>query len=148
MYVPKHTSQGCKMSDLLILIRFCYLSKIVLLKNNGLCVANMGLVLLCRRGHKQAEHIELVHRKYCKYIIKVSSSTSNVAVLGELGRYSLHVYYYFKCIKFWLSIVHDHSKRVRNSLYHMLNNLDDVGKCTWVSEIKLLLYRYGLGYSG
>ena len=43
-------------------------------------------------GTKRAEHIELVHRKYCKYIIKVSSSTSNVAVLGELGRYSLHVY--------------------------------------------------------
>ena len=39
------------MSDLLILIRFCYLNKIVLLKNNGLCVANMDLVLLCRRGY-------------------------------------------------------------------------------------------------
>ena len=42
--------------------------------------------------------------------------------------------------------MHDHSKRVRNSLYHMLKNLDDVGKHTWASEIKLLLYRYGFGY--
>ena len=28
----------------------------------------------------------------------------------------------------------------------MLKNLDDVGKHTWASEIKLLLYRYGFGY--
>ena len=26
------------------------------------------------------------------------------------------------------------------------NNLDDVGKHTWASEIKLLLYRYGFGH--
>ena len=84
-------------------------------------------------------------------IIKVSSSTSNVAVLGELGRYLPHVYYYLKCINFWLSIVHDHSTRLWNSLHYMLMNLYYVGKHTWASEIKLSLYIYidmGLVMSG
>ena len=98
-------------------------------------------------GTRYAGSIEYVHRKFCKYVLNVSINASNAAVLGELGRRPLRVQYNFRCVKYWLTIVQDKSKRLRNSLYHVLKNLDDVGKQTWASEIKGLLYRNGFGHA-
>ena len=97
-------------------------------------------------GTRYAGSIEYVHRKFCKYVLNVSINASNAAVLGELGRRPLRVQYNFRCVKYWLTIVQDKSKRLRNSLYYVLKNLDDVGKQTWASEIKGLLYRNGFGH--
>ena len=94
-------------------------------------------------GTKYAGPIEAAHRKYCKYILKVSSNTCNVAVLGELGRHNLYVHYFCKSVRFWLFIVQDNAPRLRNSLYRMLKGLDDVNRHTWASEIKQLLCVYG-----
>ena len=44
-------------------------------------------------GTKYRESIELVHRKFCKYILAVSYNTSNAPVLGDLGRTPLSVFY-------------------------------------------------------
>ena len=51
-------------------------------------------------GTKYAGPIEAAHRKYCKYILKVSSNTCNAAVLGELGRHNLYVHYFCKSVTF------------------------------------------------
>ena len=84
-----------------------------------------------------------MYRKYCKYILNVSSNTCNAAVLGELGRHNLYVHYFCKSVTFWLSIVQDNTPHLRNSLYRMLKGLDDVERHTWASEIKQLLCVYG-----
>ena len=97
-------------------------------------------------GTRYAGYIEYVHQKFCKYVLNVSINTSNAAALGELGRRPLRVQYNFRCVKYWLTIVQDKSKRLRNSLCYALKNLDDVGKQTWASEIKGLLYRNGFGH--
>ena len=81
-------------------------------------------------GTKYAGPIEAAHRKYCKYILKVSSNTCNAAVLGELGRHNLYVHYFCKSVTFWLFIVQDNAPRLRNYLYRMLKGLDDVNRHT------------------
>ena len=63
-------------------------------------------------GTQHREPIELVHRKFCRYIMSVSYNTSNAAVLGDLGRTPLSVLYKYRCIKFWLKIVHDNHTRL------------------------------------
>ena len=99
-------------------------------------------------GTKYAGPIEAVHIKYCKYILRVSSSTSNAAVMGELGRYPLYIHYFCRCVKFWFNIIHNNASepRLRTSMYNNLKRLDDNGRHTWATEIRYLLYRYGFGH--
>jgi hypothetical protein len=98
-------------------------------------------------GTQYQESIELANRKLCKYILSVSYNTSNAAVLGDLGRTPLSVLYKYRCVKFWLSIVHDNNNtRLRNSLYILLKQSGEVRGNTWASEIKLLLYSFGFGH--
>jgi hypothetical protein len=55
-------------------------------------------------GTQYRESIELVHRKFCKYILSVSYNTSNAAVLGDLGRTALSVLYKIMFVNFRLSL--------------------------------------------
>ena len=43
-------------------------------------------------GTHSSPDIEKVHHKFCKFILGVSSKTSNIAALGELGRYPIRPY--------------------------------------------------------
>ena len=63
-------------------------------------------------GTKVRDSIELVQRKFCKYILSVSYNTSNAAVLGELGRMPLLIKYKYKSVTFWLKIVHYDCKKI------------------------------------
>lgn len=96
-------------------------------------------------GTIERDSIEIVHRKFCKYILSVSYNTSNGAALGELGRVPLSVQYKLRCVKFWLKIVHDDGKKIRNSLYRMLAQYEASDGINWASEIKQLLYTHGFG---
>ena len=49
-----------------------------------------------------AEPFEL---KFCKYLLKVKSSTCNMGVHGELERYPLYVSRYTRIVKFWCHII-------------------------------------------
>ena len=40
-------------------------------------------------GYEKHERIERIHTTFCKRVLGVSYSTSNVAVLGDCGRYPL-----------------------------------------------------------
>ena len=69
-------------------------------------------------GTKYAGPIEVVHIKYCEYILRVSSSTSNTAVMCELGRHPLYIHYFCRCVKFWFNIIHNNASapRLRTSI--------------------------------
>ena len=77
--------------------------------------------------------------------MSVSYNTSNAAVLGDLGRTPLSVLYKYRCIQFWLKIVHDHDTRLRKFTYNLLRQTDKNRGGTWVSEIKCLHYSLGFG---
>ena len=89
--------------------------------------------------------IEKIQRKFYKHILKVPMQTSNEAVLGELGKFPLSVLFHYYCIKYWLIIVQDESCRLRKSLYKVLKEYDEVGKITWATNVKNLLYTTGFG---
>ena len=97
-------------------------------------------------GHTYSDIIEQVHVSFCKKVIGVGSKTSNVAVLGECGRHPLYIFYYKKCIAYWLKLLTMPDNRYAKSCYIMLKKLDEVGKVTWVTHVRNLLYRFGFGF--
>ena len=68
-------------------------------------------------GYEYHENIAGIHSKFCKRILGVRYSTTNVAVLGECGRYPLFVSYSLKCIKFWFKIVQMDNQRLTKKSY-------------------------------
>ena len=49
-----------------------------------------------------ADELELAHRYFCKFSLGLPSSTSNVAVYGDLGRVPLMIRSKVTLIKYWL----------------------------------------------
>ena len=96
-------------------------------------------------GFKEYECIESVQIRFCKKLLGVGRCSSNSAILGELGRYPLFVNLSLKCIKYWFKLLRMPPSRNPRAVYDMLLNLDEAGRITWVTFIKLLLRRYGFG---
>ena len=97
-------------------------------------------------GFTVYEKIEQVQYHFCKYVLGVSSNTSNHAVLGECGRHPLFIHYYLKCIKYWVKLLHMDNNRLPKATYNMLYMMDQNGKINWVTNVKNILYKYGFGY--
>ena len=55
-------------------------------------------------GYIRAESIEILHKKFCKWIINVKRSTNSLALYAELGRYPLYIMRYVRMIKYWLKL--------------------------------------------
>ena len=96
-------------------------------------------------GFAIANHIERVQTDYCKYVMAVPSRTSNIAVLGDTGRYPMYVHYHKRCIKYWLNILFMPETRFPKACYKMLLNLHNHGRKTWASHVRALLYKYNFG---
>ena len=56
-------------------------------------------------GFHEGKNVDLVHTKYCKFILGVNKSVPNIAVLGELGRANLITLRYTNIIRYWLKLV-------------------------------------------
>ena len=101
-------------------------------------------------GYEFRKDIENVHVKFCRYILGVSSRAPTCAVLGECGRMPLYVMYIYRCVKYWIRIVQSLSfDRYPTRIYNMLFNLDSIymGRTTWTSKLKHILFEYGFGYA-
>ena len=66
-------------------------------------------------------------------------------VLGKCGRYPLCVIYLTKLISYWLNLLHLPHHRYPINCYLILKAIDEVGRVTWASKDKDLLYTYGFG---
>ena len=97
-------------------------------------------------GYEYSDKIEKVHRKFCKRVLGVSSTTNNAAVLGECGRLPLCVIYFKRCISYWLKILCMPETRHPKSIYLMLKGLDENNKITWATKVRNLLFKYGFGF--
>ena len=62
-------------------------------------------------GFHTSSAIERVHLKFCKLVLKVSKSTCNEMIYGELERYPLIIERKIKILSYWLKIVHNKSSR-------------------------------------
>ena len=60
-------------------------------------------------GFYTASAIERVHLKFYKLVLKVSESTCNEMIYGELERYPLIIERKVRILSYWLKTVHDES---------------------------------------
>jgi hypothetical protein len=56
-------------------------------------------------GFHPAENIDRLHYQFCKRILHVKTSTTNAAVLGELGRMPMYIVRKERIVKYWLKII-------------------------------------------
>lgn len=81
-------------------------------------------------GTQQYKAIEDIQTFYCKKILGLPTHTSNLATLGDCGRFPIHVHCAKKCIKYWLKILNMPNTRYVKCCYNMLKRLDERGKKT------------------
>ena len=98
-------------------------------------------------GFGKCKEIERIHLKFCKTLLKVKSSTCNMGVYDELGRYPLYISRYAHVIKFWCQI-HDSDNILINSLYDSLLDECSSGMNNRASSVKKLLDNYVFFISG
>ena len=94
-------------------------------------------------GFTLAKDIEKVQTNFCRYVLGVPSHTPNNAVLSETGRVPMYVRYFKRCIKYWLKVIAMPNNRYPKACYRMLYQLDEHGRSTWATSVKVLLIRYG-----
>ena len=100
-------------------------------------------------GLRKADHIEKFHLAFLKSILGVKSSTPNIYVYGELGVYPLILERQVRVIKFLLKIINPflnigtYTRKVYEQLVE-LNRVDPTA-VTWVSLVKNMLFRCGVG---
>ena len=97
-------------------------------------------------GFSESKEIEKVQLEFCKYFLGVKSSVNNCVVLGECGRLTLYTVYVSKCIKYWCKLLQMPNDRLPRNSYDMIKNLDNIGRRTWATYVKEILFRYGFGY--
>ena len=96
-------------------------------------------------GFGKSKEVERIHLKFCKTLLKVKSSTCNMAVYGELGRYPLYVSRYVRIIKFWCGI-NESDNILINTLYDALLTDCRFGKRNWALSVKTVLDNYEFSY--
>ena len=96
-------------------------------------------------GYEYCEINESVQINFCRRILGVNKTINNCMVLGECRRLPLAVTYQTNCIKYWCKLIQMQESRYPKQCYKMLKSLDDIGRLTWATKIKDLLYQYGFG---
>lgn len=97
-------------------------------------------------GTNENDEIEKVHLFACKRLLNVGIRTPNQMVYGELGRFPLFVLASTRCVSFWLRLCELPENRYSKMAYNMLRGLDERGKETWATKIKMLLCTNGFGH--
>ena len=99
-------------------------------------------------GFISAECIERVHRKFCKWILKVKMSTNNYALYKELGRYPLSIVRQVRIVKYWFKLISDsNSNCILKSVYQCMvsQTENNNNQLLWSTKVKQLLQRNGFG---
>jgi len=84
-------------------------------------------------GFGKAKDIERIRLKFCKMLLNVKPSTSNMGVCGELGRYHLYVIRQTRIVKFWCRTLQSENVIVAK-LYQCLLNSKNTKN--WTHQVK------------
>ena len=95
-------------------------------------------------GYTKSKQLERFHLKFCKKILNVKLSTSNVGVYGDLGRYPLYISRYVRMLKYWFKLLYTDNCVLR-TIFDVSQYDCALGKKNWVQNIKYLLYSHGYG---
>ena len=101
-------------------------------------------------GMHDAKDIEVIHTKFCRWILNVKKSTNLSALYGELGRVPFIIQRKFNMIKYWVKLLKSNDSFLQKKIYRILKDDADSGNSyngsNWASYIKSLLDNLGLSY--
>ena len=100
----------------------------------------------CIWGHTYNKKLESIHTDFCKRFCLLNSNCMDAFALSECGRLPLYTSYMTNCIKYWARLLRLEVSRYPKQCYNLLFQLDDIGRQTWATKIKDLLFRFGFGY--
>ena len=92
--------------------------------------------------------LERLHLKFCKYILKVKTSTPDSMVYGELGRYPLSICIKIRMVSFWCKILEcpDKLSYKMYLLMYYLHINNPVYKFKFIDSIVNILLETGYHY--
>jgi hypothetical protein len=93
-------------------------------------------------GPHSATEIEGLHMKFCKRVLSVRKSASNVAVRGELGRLDFLTERKVNIMKFWVKIISDKGTLLHKAYSQSREDADTgchYGNLNWTFNVKQLL---------
>ena len=101
-------------------------------------------------GLNEATDIELIHSKFCRWILHVRKSTNLTGLYGELGRVPFIIQRKIRMFNYWTKLLSSNNQLIQKKVYIMLkqdadNNITYNGS-NWAFQIKSLLNELGLGY--
>ena len=96
-------------------------------------------------GYRMYNVAERVQLKYCKAFMGVKSSTADVCVLGDCGRFPIFIYTYKKVLCYWYKLLKMPRNRVAKHAYELAIILDRNNKESWATHVKNLLCEHGFG---
>ena len=103
-----------------------------------------------RRHTHYANDVEMLHTKFCRYILQVRKSTNLTGLYGELGRTPMLIGRKLCMIRYWIKILKADDDFVPKKIYSMLKDDADNNKnyhgLNWASQIKSILCGIGLNY--
>ena len=77
----------------------------------------------------------------------MDSKTPNDLVYCELRRYPITINMAINCIRYWIKLTQMEQHRLPKRAYNTLYRLDQRGKETWVTKVRLCLLQNGFGYA-
>lgn len=96
-------------------------------------------------GHSKSKELERVHLNFCKKLLGVKTTTSTLAIYGELGRYPLYINRHTRLIKYWAKVICSENVIVK-TLYDVLLEDNENGSDNWCGNVKKLLEKSGFNY--
>ena len=93
--------------------------------------------------------IEKINISFCKWLLGVNKNATNLAVLGELGRYPLFVDAILKMLNYWLSLqARRNTKSLINDCLKVSETLHERGTKSWITGIHNILSIFDENYTG
>jgi len=94
----------------------------------------------------ESEPIEQLHLKYLKLMLGVKTSTCNLAIYGETGRFPLHLTQMYRMIKYWLRLTQISSSKIVKQAFLQMKKYHDLGFKNWSSSIFSILSTYNMSH--
>ena len=89
-------------------------------------------------GYENIDILEKVHVQFCKLLLDLKTSTPNVMVYGELGRYPLTVK--LKMLSFWSKLIDVKQLKLSSLIYRLLYlKTHENNTFSWMSFVKSIL---------
>ena len=93
---------------------------------------------------KEIQCVERVQLRFIKYVLGVKDGTCTPAVLGETGRFPIHLTHIIKLVKYWLRLIQCQESKLVKKAYNVLRTLTEAGYSTWLSRVYELLETYNV----